>query len=233
MPKLSNIIKKWGDRSVFDGFSLEIVPNKTTVIIGKSGVGKTTLLSIIANLTDYSGSVEGFGKISYVFQEPRLIPFLTVKENLRYALTNEYGKKEVDEITDKYLALTDISELKNKPAGLLSGGEKQRVSLIRGFSYPSETILLDEPFSSLDLGIKMKIIDLYTDLLKVSPKTAVIVTHSIDEALYLADEIVFLCENSYKRFKVSEPHEERTFGYEKDNNLRIDLYRLFSQFNNG
>lgn len=231
MPKLTNIIKKWGDRSVFDGFSMEIAPNKTTVIIGKSGVGKTTLLSVIANLTDYAGNVEGFGKISYVFQEPRLIPFLTVKENLRYALTTAYGKKEVDGVIDRYLALTDISDLKNKPAGLLSGGEKQRVSLIRGFSYPSETILLDEPFSSLDLGIKMKIIDLYTDLLKVSPKTAVMVTHSIDEALYLADEIVFLSENSYKRFKVDSPHEERTFGYEKDNNLRIDLYRLFSQFN--
>ncbi len=227
MPTLSNIVKKWGNRSVFDGFSLEIEPNKTTVIIGKSGVGKTTLLSVIANLTDYLGEVDGFGKISYVFQEPRLIPFLSVKENLRYALSSAIDKDKADEVIDKYLDLTELTFLKNKPAETLSGGEKQRVSLIRGFMYPSETILLDEPFSSLDLGIKMKIIDLYEDLLKVLPKTAVMVTHSIDEAIYLADEIVFLGGNSYKRFKVATPHGERSFGYEKENLLRVELYNLF------
>ena len=228
MPKLTNISKKWGNRSIFEGFSLDIEENKTTVILGKSGVGKTTLLSLISNLTDYEGEISGFGKISYVFQEPRLIPFLTVKENLEYALSSVYKEEDLLKVIDKYLEMTGLNGLKNKLASNLSGGEKQRVSLIRAFSYPSETILLDEPFSSLDVGLKMKIIDLYSDLLKFSPKTAVLVTHDIDEALYLADDAIFLSENGYKRFSVKTDKQNRTFGYEDDNLLRKELYSLFS-----
>lgn len=228
MPKLTNISKKWGNRSIFEGFSLDIEENKTTVILGKSGVGKTTLLSLISNLTDYEGEISGFGKISYVFQEPRLIPFLTVKENLEYALSSVYKEEDLLKVIDKYLEMTGLNGLKNKLASNLSGGEKQRVSLIRAFSYPSETILLDEPFSSLDVGLKMKIIDLYSDLLKFSPKTAVLVTHDIDEALYLADDVIFLSENGYKRFSVKTDKQNRTFGYEDDNLLRKELYSLFS-----
>lgn len=228
MPKLVNVTKKWGNRSVFEGFSLQIEPLKTTAVIGKSGVGKTTLLSIIANLTDYSGEAIDFGKISYVFQEPRLIPFLTVKENLEYALKPEYDEKTLEKVIDEYLRLTGISLLKNKLAETLSGGEKQRVGLIRAFAYPSSTILLDEPFSSLDVGLKMKIIDLYADLLKVSPKTAILVTHSVDEALYLADEIIFLTGDGYKKYEVKTEKAKRTFGYEEDSTLRKELYNLFS-----
>lgn len=228
MPKLTNISKKWGNRSIFEGVSLDIEENKTTVILGKSGVGKTTLLSLISNLTDYEGEISGFGKISYVFQEPRLIPFLTVKENLEYALSSVYREEDLLKVIDKYLEMTGLNGLKNKLASNLSGGEKQRVSLIRAFSYPSETILLDEPFSSLDVGLKMKIIDLYRDLLKFSPKTAVLVTHDIDEALYLADDVIFLFENGYKRFSVKTDKQNRTFGYEDDNLLRKELYSLFS-----
>lgn len=228
MPKLTNISKKWGNRSIFDGFSLEIQEKETTVILGKSGVGKTTLLSIISDLTDYEGEISGFGKISYVFQEPRLIPFLTVEENLKYALSSVCEKEDLEKVVDKYLEITGLSRLKNKLASNLSGGEKQRVSLIRAFSYPSETILLDEPFSSLDVGLKMKIIDLYRDLLKFSPKTAVLVTHDIDEALYLADDVIFLSENGCKRFRVKTEKQNRAFGYEDDNLLRKELYSLFS-----
>lgn len=227
MPKLLNITKKWGDRSIFDNFSLEIAPNKTTVIIGKSGVGKTTLLRIIAKLTEYEGEVLDFGEVSYVFQEPRLIPFLTIKENLEYALSSAVDKNGIEKAVDDYLKNTEIEKLKNKLAKTLSGGEKQRVSLIRAFLYPSETILLDEPFSSLDVGLKMKIIDLYANLSEKSAKTAVLVTHNIDEAIYLADEIVFLYNGGCKKFAVTKDKKERTFGYEEDNALRKELYSLF------
>lgn len=227
MPKLLNISKKWGDRSIFKDFSLEIAPNKTTVIIGKSGVGKTTLLRIIAGLIEYEGQISDFGEVSYVFQEPRLIPFLTVKENLEYALSSAIDKPKLDKAINDYLESTGMISLKNKLASTLSGGEKQRVSLIRAFVYPSETILLDEPFSSLDIGLKMKIIDLYADLSNKCGKTAVLVTHDIDEAIYLADEIIFLDSDGYKKFTVTKNKRFRTFGYEEDNLLRKELYSLF------
>ena len=229
MPKLIGITKKWGNRSIFNDFSYEFKPQKTTVILGKSGVGKTTLLSIIAGTTDYEGKTEGFGKIGYVFQTPRLIPFMTVKENLQYALSSVYDKKTCDEKAEAFFRFADIIPLKNKLAKNLSGGEMQRVSLIRAFLYSSETILSDEPFSSLDIGLKMKIIDLYRDLSQKNPKTSILVTHDIDEALYLADEILFISENGHKTFYVETKKEDRKYGYEKNNALRAELYELFLQ----
>lgn len=229
MPKLIEITKKWGDRSIFEGFSYEFKPQKTTVILGKSGVGKTTLLSIIAKLTPFSGEVIGFGKIGYVFQTPRLIPFMTVMENLEYALSSVYDKATCDEKADELLTFADMAFLKDKPAKSLSGGESQRVSLIRAFLYPSDTILCDEPFSSLDIGLKMKIIGLYADLCNKNPITSVLVTHDIDEALYLADEILYLSDDGYKKFTIETKKENRKYGYEENNELRAKLYDLFLQ----
>lgn len=227
MPKLENIVKKWGNKSIFDGFSYEFKRQKTTAILGKSGVGKTTLLSIIAGLTDYEGKKEGFGKISYVFQTPRLIPFMTVKENLVYALSSVYDEKTCCKLIDDYLKFTDMSETENKIVSTLSGGEMQRVGLIRAFIYPSETVLLDEPFSSLDLGLKMKIIDLYEDLSLKSRKTSILVTHDIDEALYLGDEILFLDGSGFKTFENATERSKRKYGYEENSGLRSRLYGLF------
>lgn len=227
MPKLTEVTKKWGNKPVFDKLSLDIATGKTTVVLGRSGIGKTTLLSIIAGVTDYMGTCEGFGRISYVFQEPRLIPFLTVEENLVYALGAAVDKAELNDIIDRYLNLTGMTALKKRVVDKLSGGEKQRVSLIRGFAYPSETLLCDEPFTSLDISLKMKIIDLFKGLFSYSPKTCVLVTHSVDEALYLADEIIFLYDGGYKKFIVDTDKSERAFGYEASSDLRKRLYNLF------
>ena len=228
MPKLIDISKKWGNRSIFDNFCIEFDKDKTTAIIGKSGIGKTTLLQIIAKLTDFDGEIIDFGKISYVFQEPRLLPFLTVKENLEYALSNDCLGDDKDKTINKYLELTEISHLKNKKANTLSGGEAQRVSLARAFCYPSNTILCDEPFSSLDLGLKKRIMGVYNDLIKASPRTSIMVTHTIDEALFLADVIIYLDNNTFKRFENPTPRALRNFGYEADNTLRKTLNDLFS-----
>ncbi len=228
MPKVVNIIKKWGDKSVFEGFSLDFAEKKTTAIMGRSGIGKTTLFSIMSSLTSFEGQIEGFENLSYVFQEPRLVPFLTVKENLKFVVDGKIDPTIVDEKIDEYLELTEVIDLKEKLASKLSGGEKQRVSLARAFLYPSDVILSDEPFSSLDLGLKVRIMGVYADLLKFSPRTSIFVTHSIDEALFLADDVVVLKEGGYEMFSVHTEKEERKFGYEEDLTLRAKLYELLS-----
>ncbi len=225
MPKITNLTKKWGNKPVFDGFSLKIAENKITAILGKSGQGKSTLLSCISNLTSYEGKIEGFGNLSYVFQEHRLIESLTVKQNLEYVLEGALkDKSAVNEVIDRVLALTELKHLKNKQVKTLSGGEKQRVTLARAFAYPSNSILLDEPFNSLDLGLKNRIMADFRKLFETFPKTCVFVSHSVDEVLFLSDDIYFLHSN--KAEYVGSVFGERKYGYEKDGTIRRKLYKL-------
>lgn len=222
MPKLNNICVKWGNRSIFDCFSLEIKENKVTAILGKSGVGKTTLLNVIANLIPFSGEVLGFYDISYVFQEHRLLPFATVYKNLEFVLGDMPEDKKRQKI-DEVLTILKISNLSERVAKTLSGGEKQRVSLARAFLVPSSTILLDEPFDSLDLGLKISIINDFKNLLKAFPKTCVFVTHSEMEAIYLADDI-FVLDNNKAEFIGSPKKIEKSFGDSVDDDLRRKIF---------
>ena len=179
------ISKKYGERVVFDGLDLEIEEGKITCILGASGVGKTTLLNILAGLTDFEGEAELPEKVGYIFQEPRLLPNLTVAQNLSYA----GGRVEVIE---ELLEIAGLSALKNKRPKSLSGGEKQRVAIVRAFASGAKTMLLDEPFSSLDTAMKIRLLDAFATLWKREKVTAVAVTHDIEEALTIAHRIVVL-----------------------------------------
>jgi len=196
MPKLKNITKYYGKLMVFENFNLDIAEGKSTVIMGISGVGKTTLLHLLAGIEGCSGEVECTLPISYVFQTPRLIEHLTVFENLTYVLKNSGIEREKyeQEILNA-LQLAGLLDKKNTPCCNLSGGQKQRVGLLRAFLYPSKTMLLDEPFNSLDVLLKVRLIDLYRDLMRKNPRTAVFVSHDVDEALLIADEIIVLGHN--------------------------------------
>lgn len=206
MPKVENITKKFGELTVFNNFSLEFEPNKITAIAGASGIGKTTLLNIIAGLEPCEGSVYCDRPVSYVFQTPRLIENITVKRNLEpVAKAGGYEKNEGEKKIDELLISAEIYDKKYCIAGSLSGGQQQRVSIARAFLFPSKTILADEPFSSLDLALKVKLMDLYARLLNKNPRTAIMVTHDADEAIALADEIVVIKSPSeYERIKFPE-----------------------------
>lgn len=223
MPRLIEINKKYGNKPVFSGFSAEFERKKTTVILGESGVGKTTLLNVIANLTDYEGVVEDFGKISYVFQSPRLIPWLSVYENLEYVLFSiEKDKTARKNMVESVLETVRLSPLKQRLAEKLSGGEAQRVALARAFLYPCDTILIDEAFNSLDLSLKTALLDDLRKLIKSSEKTCLFVTHSVDEALFIADKIFVIKNNSLVDFGAVSG--DRAYGYESDGSLRRKLY---------
>lgn len=186
MIELKNIKKKY-DRIIFDDFNLTIQDNRITCILGESGVGKTTLLKMIAGLTDYSGTITGVKKIAYIFQEDRLIPSLTVYQNLKLVCPNVSDEK-IDEMLDHL----KILDKKNTYPLRLSGGESKRVSIARAFLYDGEIILMDEAFSSLDLSLKLNLIDFFIGLWKQKPKTVLFVTHDIDEALLLGQQILIL-----------------------------------------
>ena len=190
--EIKELIKKYDSTEVFDGLDLSIKVNKVTVIMGASGSGKTTLLNCIAGLTPYNGEITGVNGAAFVFQEDRLVPFMSVYENLDFTLQKSVDKAERKE---KILAMIKSVGLEDKINSIpdeLSGGQKKRVSLARAFLSDSNLILMDEPLNSLDLDLKIKIVQLIETLTEKYNKTVIFVTHDIDEALTIADDIVVI-----------------------------------------
>ncbi len=178
------VSKSYGEKKIFDNFALELAEGEVVCLLGASGVGKTTLLRILSGLTDYEGEIEGLpNRVGYAFQEPRLLPRLTVEENLSYA-----GAQDCCGILEK----TELSAHAKKYPAALSGGEKQRVALARAFAVGAPLLLLDEPFSSLDTALKIRLWGVFARLWQEKKPTTVLVTHDIEEAFALGQRIVVL-----------------------------------------
>ena len=192
---IEDLTKKYGDKTIFDHFGITFPENKISVVMGRSGVGKTTLLNCIAGLTKFDGEIKNVEKTAYVFQEDNLVPFMSVYENLDFTLEKSVKKEERKRAI---LAAVSAVGLTDKIGALpkeLSGGQKKRVSIARAFLSDAPVLLTDEPLNSLDYGLRLKTIGLLLDMLEKTPKTVVYVTHDIDEALSLADKIFFIGES--------------------------------------
>lgn len=212
MLKLININKKIDEKYIHRNINLTFEKGLSYVILGPSGIGKSTLLNIIAGLVnDYTGEIENdFSSIAYSFQEGRLINWLSVKDNLNYSGGNEHT-------LDYYLELFKIEKLKDTTVKYLSGGEKQRVSLARAFYSGSPLILVDENLSSLNLKLKISIIEEMSIHLKKHNQTLIYVSHNIDEALLLADKIIIFSEegNVHTVMDICMNKEERYKSFDK------------------
>lgn len=184
MIEIKNLTKKYGATEVYSNFNLALEKGKITCILGESGSGKTTLLNCIAGLTEYCGEIPAV-KCSYVFQSPRLVPNLTVKQNLTLVCADE----------EKVLTMLErvrLQDKKNAYPKTLSGGQAQRVAIARAFLYESEILLMDEPFSSLDLKLKNEMHGLFLQIWRQDKRTVLFVTHDADEAVSLADRLIVL-----------------------------------------
>ncbi len=212
-----------GVRKVFDSFSLRIEDGSIVALLGPSGCGKSTLLRIVADLDrHFTGSVKRPpGRIGMVFQEPRLLPWRTVADNLRLAspdLTH-------DALRDLFAAFELEGHGGDFP-GQLSLGLARRASLARAFAINPELMLLDEPFASLDRDLHTRLRRLLAKRIGAQKMTALIATHDLDDALLLADEVIFLEPRPARirgRLPVTMPREKR------DENL-TNLRRLTPNF---
>jgi NitT/TauT family transport system ATP-binding protein len=185
MVNIKNLSKSYGEINIFKNFNLSFEKNKTYVILGPSGIGKSTLLNMIAGIDkDYTGEISVNSKnISYVFQEDRLLPWLSVEENINFVLEEE---KDIDSI----LEILEIKNLKHKTVKQLSGGQKQRVAIARAFAREPHLVLMDESLKSLDLNLKYSIIDEIVTLSIKKNTTMIYVSHDMEEALLTADSII-------------------------------------------
>lgn len=220
---LKNISKKYlVDNTyhvIFKDISLNICKDEITVILGESGCGKTTLLKILSNLENIdSGQITYFNenkevtpKVGVVFQESRLMPWLTVRENITFHSNNK------DKINvDKYLNIMKLKKFKNAYPSELSGGMANRVSIARALSYDPDILLMDEPFAALDYFTRRKMQREVIEIYKSTKKGVIFVTHNIEEALTIANRIMVFNKNkSIKEFFVS---------YDYNRDLSSDYY---------
>lgn len=191
MIEISKLSHSYGGEKVLENVSLLLPPGKRIALMGPSGCGKTTLLRGIAGLiTPVSGEIRVSGKISYVFQEPRLFPWLTAEQNVSIV-----SKKISTSKSRHLLSALELSECSEKYPDELSGGQRQRVSIARALSVPFDILLLDEPFRGLDEGLRRRVFRLISQ--HAEGKILIIATHDPAEAEALGAEIY---EYSQKRF---------------------------------
>ncbi len=190
-----------GERIAVDDMSLNIREHEVTAMIGPSGCGKTTILRLMAGLEfPTRGNVESFGlpidgpapERGLVFQAYTSFPWLTVIENVQHGVAIQgYSKVEQRERAEHYLELVHLTDFANAYPDELSGGTKQRVAIARALAQDPNILLLDEPFGALDAQVTWEMEELVVEICEDTDKTIVLVTHDIQEAIYLADRIIF------------------------------------------
>ncbi len=198
----SNVKMKFGTEAVLDGISFAIKRGEFISLLGASGCGKSTSLRIMGDLLGVSGGevlVDGrppretWSKIAYVFQSPRLAPWRNALDNVVLGMElreDKMSRQRMQETALHYLDMVGLSRDIHKYPQVLSGGERQRVALARALAVDPEIILMDEPFSGLDVQTREKMRDEVINIWLKTGKTIIFVTHDIEEALYLAQRIV-------------------------------------------
>ena len=214
MISITNLSKKFSELNLFSGLNLSVIENEIIAIIGPSGCGKTTLLRMICGLEkDYNGKIEFDGKdiseismqdkIGFIFQKPILFPHLNVGKNILLGCKEKGDKKFYNEVINRELEFIGLPGFAKRKVESLSGGESQRVALARALLANPEVLLLDEPFSSLDISSRRTLATETRQFIKSRNKTAIHVTHDEEEAEIVADRVIYW-EDLFKTEKSTE-----------------------------
>jgi NitT/TauT family transport system ATP-binding protein len=213
--EVRNVYKNYDDVEALQDLSLDFPKGELTSILGPSGCGKTTLLKIIAGLIPAtSGGVFVNGKTvtgpgpdrAFVFQDFALLPWENVIRNVSFGLElRGVAKSEREAIAEKYIADVGLAGFEQKFPHQLSGGMRQRVGLARALSVDAQVLLMDEPFSAVDEQTRRKFQEDMLNLVKDENKTFLFVTHSIEEAVYLSDQIALLLPRPSRVSEIIRP----------------------------
>lgn len=218
-----NISKTYGGEvEALRNLSLEFPRGQLTSVLGPSGCGKTTLLKIIAGLLEpTSGEVEVNGKPvtgpgpdrAFVFQDFALLPWANVLRNVSFGLElRGVTKTEREGIAEKYIGNVGLSGFEKSFPHELSGGMRQRVGLARALAVDSQVLLMDEPFSAVDEQTRRKFQEDLLSLVSKENKTFIFVTHSIEEAVYVSDQVAILLPRPSRVHEVLRPKMLRSKG---------------------
>ena len=226
---VKGIYKNYGDVEALRDMSLDFPKGQLTSLLGPSGCGKTTLLKIIAGLlVPNQGEVRVNGQIvtepgpdrAFVFQDFALMPWASVLRNVAFGLElRKVAKSEREDIARKYIKEVGLDGFENSYPHELSGGMRQRVGLARALSVDSPVLLMDEPFSAVDEQTRRKFQEDLLQLVKEESKTFIFVTHSIEEAVYVSDQVAILLP---RPSRVSEIIKPSSFKNKEVDSIRKD-----------
>ena len=212
---VKGIYKNYGDVEALRDMSLDFPKGQLTSLLGPSGCGKTTLLKIIAGLLQPNqGEVFVNGQIvsepgpdrAFVFQDFALMPWASVLRNVAFGLElRKVAKSEREDIARKYIKEVGLDGFENSYPHELSGGMRQRVGLARALSVDSPVLLMDEPFSAVDEQTRRKFQEDLLQLVKEESKTFIFVTHSIEEAVYVSDQVAILLPRPSRVSEIIKP----------------------------
>jgi NitT/TauT family transport system ATP-binding protein len=217
----------FGDLKVVEDVTFSIADREFVSIIGPSGCGKTTMMNIVAGFVKQtSGTVLLDGKPitgpgperGVIFQEYGVFPWLTVKDNIAFGLNlsaNRVTNAEREEICARYMGLMGLSDFAAAYPKTLSGGMRQRLAIARAYAVKPQFLLMDEPFGALDAQTRSNMQDLLLEVLAAEQKTVMLITHSVEEAIYLSSKIVVVTARpSHIREVIDVP-----FAYPRDEGL--------------
>jgi ABC-type nitrate/sulfonate/bicarbonate transport system ATPase subunit len=229
--ELSGVNKSFNSLKVIENLNIFISQNEVVSLVGPSGCGKTTILRIISGLEKSDGTVKRkFTKPAFIFQEHRLLPWKTARDNVNFVLFDRVAKQdERNKIAKKYLHLMAIDKFADYYPSQLSEGMKKRIAIARALAIDPDLILMDEPFSDLDFPLRLLLIDLFKEILRKESKTVIYVTHDIREALLFSHRLYVLTR---KPMKVKEElHiKEKVRQYGIDNPEFVKLERHVIEF---
>jgi NitT/TauT family transport system ATP-binding protein len=224
-----------GPVKVVDDVSYDIGNGEFVSVIGPSGCGKTTMMNMVAGfLKPTSGSVKVDGKPvkgpgpdrGVIFQEYGVFPWLTVRDNIDFGLTlsaNKALKAERKEICERYMKLMGLSDFADAYPKMLSGGMRQRLAIARAYAVKPQFLLMDEPFGALDAQTRAHMQDLLLQALQTEGKTVMLITHSVEEAVYMSSRIIVMTARPTRIREIIEV----PFPYPRDPSLHEDP--LFGQ----
>ncbi len=217
--KVDHLTKRFGDLLVLDDISFEVKKGEFICVVGPTGCGKTTFLNLLTRIyqpssgelyIDEAPADPKKHNISFAFQEPSAMPWLTVEENLEFGLKiKKVSKEERKKRVDRILKLLGMENLRKAYPKQLSVSEEQRVIIGRSFSTYPDLLLMDEPYGQMDIKMRFYLEDEVLKLWKEFGSTVIFITHNIEEAIYLAERVLIL---SNKPARIKE-------------NLEIDLPR--------
>ena len=232
MISFKKVWKKLSGETVLGGISFSLAADGVYCITGPSGCGKTTTLRILAGLEQPdSGEVilPQDRQVSFSFQEPGLLPWKTAEENITFVLRDLMSPGRCLKTAGEYLNLMGLWKYKDYYPAAMSGGMRQRVGLCRAFAYPHRLLLLDEPFKSLDLPLKLTLLKDVLKIWSLAPRTVVWVTHDIAEAALMAHRVlVFSAKPAVvkSQLAIDLPPRERNLGDSRVARLISDILEI-------
>ncbi len=240
--KFDDVVVRFKSETIYDGLSFSVRKGEFLCILGPSGCGKSTSLRLMGNLLQAQGGEvsvtglppeQGWDKLAYVFQSPRLVPWRSAIGNVELAMELRFGRlarATMQATAERLLAMVGLQNDMDKYPAMLSGGERQRVAIARALAVEPEIILMDEPFSALDLNTRRR---MRTEIIRIwqeTRKTVIFVTHDIEEALVLADRILLLSNKPTRALETITLDEPRPRSIDDTESLARQKQHLISLF---